>query len=92
VEYDRSYRFFGLPFLLKHIQKTTSNTKKTHLIIQLVTMNGELKQTKLPIMYCSRHLKERAIQHPGNKHQWRADSGAKSGKSAPIMGCTDAIL
>jgi hypothetical protein len=33
-----------------------------------------------------------AIQHLGNKHQWRADSGAKSGKSAPIMGCIDAIL
>ena len=47
---------FALPFMLKHIQKPMSNAKKTHHIIQLVTISAELKQPELPIMYCSRPL------------------------------------
>jgi len=32
------------------MQKTISNAKKTHHIIQLDTINAELKQPELPIM------------------------------------------
>ena len=42
--------------MLKHIQKTISNAKKTDHIIQLVTINAELKQPELLIKYCSRSL------------------------------------
>ena len=54
---------FALPFMLKPIQKPMSNAKKTHHIIQLVTISAELKQPELPIMYCSRPLGETAVHH-----------------------------
>ncbi len=56
ADYVRSSLSKQTSSTLKLQKILTLNAKKTHHIIQLVTISAELKQPELPRMYCSRPL------------------------------------